>query len=197
MLDNSKIGVMYTGDDFDFQIKVKPDVSLVYECDTGDDYGEDEDMSKKLSETKMWDNIQVDVRAEFEKIRMPLGDLKQISEGLVLDLASVYQNKIILKVENSKIAEGELVIIGDRYGVRLSSIYNQEEPQVSENEEEKTQENVDSKTASKINKVDVQKVQKSQNTSNVQNSDSFSNEKDEDEDFDLDDFDIDEDEDDI
>lgn len=197
VLDNSKIGVMYTGDDFDFQIKVKPDVSLVYECDTGDDYGEDEDMSKKLSETKMWDNIQVDVRAEFEKIKMPLGDLKQISEGLVLDLASVYQNKIILKVEDSKIAEGELIIIGDRYGVRLSAVYNQEEaPKVSENKPDtKQQEASAAKTAAKTAKDTKQKAQKTQEPPKNAKSAPPSKEEQVDEDFDLDDFDIDEDED--
>ena len=204
VLDNSKIGVMYTGDDFDFQIKVKPDVLLVYECDTGDDYGEDEDMSKKLSETKMWDNIQVDVRAEFEKIKMPLGDLKQISEGLVVDLASVYQNKITLKVEDSKIAEGELVIIGDRYGVRLSAIYNQEEPsKVSENKAGVNQQEVsNAKIAKPVKpakpakdvKSNLQKTQGPiKNTKSIPPS-PMKTEK-VDDDFDIDDFDIDEDED--
>ena len=194
VLDNSKIGSMYTGDNFEFQIKVKPDVSLVYEYDTGDDYGEDEDMPKKLSDTKMWDNIQVDVRAEFEKIKMPLGDLKQISEGLVVDLASVYRNKITLKVEDSKIAEGELVIIGDRYGVRLSAVYNQEE--APESKETKTAAGAGVKPSAKADKTEKNKTQKDKEPQKKTKADTAPvKDGNTDEDFDLDDFDIDEDED--
>lgn len=194
VLDNSKIGSMYTGDNFEFQIKVKPDVSLVYEYDTGDDYGEDEDMPKKLSDTKMWDNIQVDVRAEFEKIKMPLGDLKQISEGLVVDLASVYRNKITLKVEDSKIAEGELVIIGDRYGVRLSAVYNQEE--APEAKETKTAAEAGVKPSAKADKTEKNKTQKDKEPQKKTKADTAPvKDGNTDEDFDLDDFDIDEDED--
>ncbi len=194
VLDNSKIGSMYTGDNFEFQIKVKPDVSLVYEYDTGDDYGEDEDMPKKLSDTKMWDNIQVDVRAEFEKIKMPLGDLKQISEGLVVDLASVYRNKITLKVEDSKIAEGELVIIGDRYGVRLSAVYNQEE--APEAKETKTAAGAGVKPSAKADKTEKNKTQKDKEPQKKTKADTAPvKDGNTDEDFDLDDFDIDEDED--
>lgn len=169
VLDNSESGVMFTGDDFDFPIKVKPDVSLVYDCDETGDYGE-EHMPKKLTETKMWDNIQVDVKAEFEKVKMPLGDLKQISEGLVVDLASVYNNKITLKVEKSKIAEGELVIIGDRYGVRLSAVFNQDE--------------------------DISDTSESNHSEDEEEESSAQNENSEDDDaFDMDEFDIEEDED--
>ena len=175
VLDNSKIGSMYTGDNFEFQIKVKPDVSLVYEYDTGDDY---------------------DVRAEFEKIKMPLGDLKQISEGLVVDLASVYQNKITLKVEDSKIAEGELVIIGDRYGVRLSAVYNQEEDPASEPKENKTPAEPGAKPSAKAGKADKNKTQKDKEPQKTTKSaPPPAQDVKADEDFDLDDFDIDEDED--
>ena len=165
VLDNSKIGSMYTGDNFEFQIKVKPDVSLVYEYDTGDDY-----------------------------IKMPLGDLKQISEGLVVDLASVYRNKITLKVEDSKIAEGELVIIGDRYGVRLSAVYNQEE--APESKETKTAAGAGVKPSAKADKTEKNKTQKDKEPQKKTKADTAPvKDGNTDEDFDLDDFDIDEDED--
>lgn len=83
----------------------------------------------------MWDNIQVDMGAEFEKVKITLGELKQMSEGLVVDIGSVYENKIDLKVENKIIASGELVIINDRYGVRIDEIYtdsDEKEPDADE-----------------------------------------------------------------
>lgn len=71
----------------------------------------------------MWDSIQVDIGAEFEKVKLSLGELKQITEGLVVDIGSVYDNKIDLKVENKIVASGELVIINDRYGVRINQVF--------------------------------------------------------------------------
>ena len=87
----------------------------------------------------MWDTIQVDMGAEFEKVKISLGELKQMSEGLVVDIGSVYENKIDLKVENKIIASGELVIINDRYGVRIDEIYtddkDEDAPQQIDNPE--------------------------------------------------------------
>ena len=70
----------------------------------------------------MWDSILVDVVAEFDNVKLTLGELKQISEGLVIDVGSVYNNKIKLRVENQVVAIGELVILNDRYGVRVETI---------------------------------------------------------------------------
>ncbi|MCK7485725.1 MAG: FliM/FliN family flagellar motor switch protein [Bacillus subtilis] len=58
--------------------------------------------------------------AEFKKIKMSLGELKQITEGLVIDIASIAQNEIVLHVDEEKIASGELIIVGDRYGVKIT-----------------------------------------------------------------------------
>lgn len=81
----------------------------------------------------MWDTIQVEMGAEFEKVKLSLGELKQISEGLVVDIGSVYDNKIDLKVEDKIIASGELVIINDRYGVRVNEIFTEEKDTASNN----------------------------------------------------------------
>ena len=48
--------------------------------------------------TNLWDSIQVDMSAEFDKVKLSLGELKSIEEGLIVDLCSVYDNKISLKV---------------------------------------------------------------------------------------------------
>ena len=70
----------------------------------------------------MWDSILVDVVAEFDNVKLTLGELKQISEGLVIDVGSVYENKIKLRVENQVVATGELIILNDRYGVRINEV---------------------------------------------------------------------------
>ena len=78
------------------------------------------------SNTNLWDSIQVDMTAEFEKVKLSLGELKSIEEGLIVDLCSVYDNKISLKVGGKTIALGELVIINDRFGVKIENVKDTE-----------------------------------------------------------------------
>ena len=72
--------------------------------------------------SNLWDSIQVDMSAEFEKVKVTLGELKSIEEGLIVDLCSVYDNNISLMVGGKLVAEGDLVIINDRFGVKISKV---------------------------------------------------------------------------
>ena len=47
-------------------------------------------------------------------------------------MCSVYDNKISLKVGGKLVAAGELVIINDRFGVKINNISAQEEAEVGE-----------------------------------------------------------------
>lgn len=143
VLEHSNINKMVlTIDDNELPFRLNPDPSLIISID---DNG-----GKIMEETatqaqNMWDSIQVDISAEFEQVKIPLGDLRQISEGLVVDIGSVYENKIDLKVENKIIASGELVIINDRYGVRVDKLYK---------DEPVAQDPVDTEDESKVENID-------------------------------------------
>ena len=106
-----------------FNIKIKS--SLIVDLDDEEDEEEIENM-QKYNEVKMeknlWDDIQIEVSAEFEKVKMTIGELKQITQGQIVDLGSVFENEISLFVEDKKVAKGELIIINDRYAVRLNEI---------------------------------------------------------------------------
>ena len=96
--------------------------------------------------TNLWDSIQVDMSAEFDKVRLTLGELKSIEEGLIVDLCSVYDNKVSLKVGGKLVAAGELVIINDRFGVRIEKVNSNEEPAIQQqpvSEEETAEEDFD------------------------------------------------------
>ena len=86
------------------------------------DYNGGDEMDNSQNITNLWDSLQVEMSAEFDKIKISLGELKDIQEGLVVDISSVYNNKVALKVGNKIIAKGELVIINDRYGVKISNV---------------------------------------------------------------------------
>lgn len=130
------------------KFKVKPNINIIvpYEVSGGNEMDN--------TNTNLWDSIQVDMSAEFDKVKVTLGELKSIEEGLIVDLCSVYDNKIALKVGGKQVASGELVIINDRFGVRIENVseaggsseeasdsYNEENDDV--NEEHSTEDNFD------------------------------------------------------
>jgi hypothetical protein len=55
---------------------------------------------------------------------MTLGELKQITNGMVIDLMDAFNGNISLVVEDKTVAKGDLVIINDRYGVKLTETYS-------------------------------------------------------------------------
>jgi len=109
---------------------ITPDTSIILGIDNN---GGKEEMTQNMNnDSGMWDVIPVDIVAEFEHVTVSLGELKQISEGTTVDLASIYENKIYLKVENKCIASGELVIINDKYAVRVDEVFSDKPKQAPE-----------------------------------------------------------------
>lgn len=137
ILENSNIHTMSIVGDEGIVFGVNPDPRIVIDID--DEEG-GEPMDNKGSQMKnIWDSLQVDVNAEFQKIKMSLGDLRQITEGLVVDIAPIINNQITLHVEGKDVANGELVIVGDKYGVRITHVFEQakyHEPEPEQIEED-------------------------------------------------------------
>ncbi len=127
--DSSKL-ILISGD-FEKKFNVKVNPSLVLNLDEGDNSGNsgNEIYDEVIMEKNLWDDIQIEINAEFEKVKMTIGELKQITQGQVVDLGSVFDNEISLFVENKKVAKGELIIINDRYAVRLSEVLSSKNSQ--------------------------------------------------------------------
>ena len=118
VFDNSELKhmVLHFGD-YVKDINLNPNLGLVTPVDNNE--GED-DMADN---TNLWDSIEVEMDAQFDRVKITLGELKKIEEGMVVDIASIYNNKVTLSVEDKPIAKGELVIINDRYGVKVDEVY--------------------------------------------------------------------------
>lgn len=134
VLENSDINKMsVVWQDNEVLFNINPDPSLIISISNNGGNEMEEETSTKSQ--NMWDSILVDVVAEFDNVKLTLGELKQISEGLVVDVGSVYDNKIKLRVENQVVATGELVILNDRYGVRIENVKKSKEIQNKKNTE--------------------------------------------------------------
>ena len=104
-------------ENYEKDINLNPNLGLVLPYDN-DDEGEEE----MAENTNLWDSIEVEMSAQFDTVKITLGELKKIEEGLVVDLTSIYDNKVTLSVEDKPIARGELVIVNDRYGVKIDEV---------------------------------------------------------------------------
>ena len=117
LFENSRTDTMtLCCDDIVQDFKVRPNDAIRVDYETINGGG---DMDQNVN---LWDSIQVEMSAEFDKVKISLGELKNIEEGQVVDISSVYNNKISLKVGDKTVAKGELVIVNDRFGVKIDTI---------------------------------------------------------------------------
>ena len=136
VFDNSDIKHMVLKfKDYETDININPNLGLVMPVDND---GGNEEMAGE--NTNLWDSIEVEMNAQFDTVKITLGELKSIEKGLVVDLTSIYDNKVTLSVENKPIARGELVIVNDRYGVKIDEVIaktpkaEKAAPEVAQNE---------------------------------------------------------------
>ena len=121
VFDNSNINHMVMKfKDYEKEINLNPNLGLVIPVEN--EGGEDNMAGEN---TNLWDSIEVEMSARFDTVKITLGELKSIEEGLVVDLTSIYDNKVTLSVEDKPIARGELVIVNDRYGVKVEEVIAQ------------------------------------------------------------------------
>jgi len=104
--------------DYEKEIKLNPNLGLILPIDNNGG----NNMGGNAENNNLWDSIEVEMNAQFDAVKITLGELKNIEEGLVVDLTSIYDNKVTLSVEDKPIAKGELVIVNDRYGVKIEEV---------------------------------------------------------------------------
>jgi flagellar motor switch/type III secretory pathway protein FliN len=193
ILEKSNLHFMTIRGDEEVTFSVNPDPKLVINYD--DTAGGKKTMKETNTPVKnIWDNLQVEVSAEFHKIKMSLGELRQITEGLVIDIASIVQNEITLHVDNEKIASGELVILGDKYGVRITKVFPEPKQDAEEDFDELAIEDKQRKKSIQSSEEDDEEYDEEDDDED--NDDDEEDEEDEDdEDFEYDDFEIEEEDD--
>lgn len=173
------------------KFRLNPDPTLIINNDENDDDSEYEHNTPDredniMANDNIWDNILVDVEAQFEKVKLELGKVRRINKGEVVEIADVFKNKINLCVENKIIANGELVIINDKYGIKINEICSNS----NSSNEEKTNE-INKEEVATQDKDNIDTINKTQTSNDNEGENNENNEDDEDENFDYSDFDVD------
>ena len=72
--------------------------------------------------------------AELGKITLPVRELINLGVGSKLKLQRVADEQILLLVNETPFAHGEVVVINERFGVRVSSLVDGDTPAQKQNE---------------------------------------------------------------
>ena len=167
LLENSEItkSTLISGDLVEkFNVKINPALILNLEEDDNEEINEQINNEVTMNKN-LWDDIQVEISAEFDKVKMSLGELKQITQGEIIDLNSIFETKISLFVEDKKVASGDLLIINDRYAVKLDEVLaDTKKVQTKASEPEKKVEQKPQPKPAQAEKPQVKVEPKAQNT---------------------------------
>lgn len=80
--------------------------------------------SEKL---KILESIEVELSIEVGRTEMTIKDLLLLNEGSVVELDRLAGEPLDILVNGAIIAKGEVVMVGERYGVRFTDIVDPEE----------------------------------------------------------------------
>lgn len=72
-------------------------------------------------------NVLVSLSVEVGRSSLRIRDLVRLSQGSVVELDRIAGEPVDVCVNNTVIARGEVVLVNDRYGVRLTQVVEPED----------------------------------------------------------------------
>ena len=79
------------------------------------------DLSQSQINADVLQNIPVTISVEVGRTSLKIRDLMRLTQGSVVELDRLAGEPLDLLVNNTLVAQGEVVLVNDRYGVRLTS----------------------------------------------------------------------------
>jgi|TARA_B110000977_G_scaffold128598_1_gene164114 flagellar motor switch protein FliN/FliY len=68
------------------------------------------------------ENIPVTLSIEVGRAVIKIRDLMRLTQGSVVELDRIAGEPLDLMVNNTAVAQGEIVLVNDRYGIRLTRV---------------------------------------------------------------------------
>jgi len=88
----------------------------------------DEPIDRESSfNTEVLQNIPVNISVEVGRTKIRIKDLLKLKQGSVLELERIAGEPLDLLVNNTVVAQGEVVLVNERYGVRLTHVIPSED----------------------------------------------------------------------
>jgi|TARA_B110000908_G_scaffold43437_1_gene52863 flagellar motor switch protein FliN/FliY len=88
-----------------------------------DGVGDSAESFRNLSlDSDLLKNIPVTITVQVGKTSLPIKSLMQLTQGSVVELDRLAGEALDLLVNNTLVAQGEIVLVNERYGIRLTQI---------------------------------------------------------------------------
>jgi len=79
-----------------------------------------------IENLKVLENIEVKLTVEVGSTEMKIKDLLKLNEGSVVELERLAGDPLDILANGVNIARGEVVIVGERFGIRFTEVTNPE-----------------------------------------------------------------------
>ena len=70
--------------------------------------------------------VNIEISVEIGRVTMPIGELLKLGEGAVVELNRAVSEPVDVMAQGVRIASGEVVVVDDRFAVRITEIVNAE-----------------------------------------------------------------------
>lgn len=94
-----------------------------------DDFNPELDMSSSLEvrNLELLKDVELDISVELGRKEMPLGDVLHLVRGSVIELNKLAGEPVEVYANGHRIAEGEVVVIDEHFGVRITNLVSTRE----------------------------------------------------------------------
>ena len=69
-------------------------------------------------------DIPLNVTVELGKVKMPVNELLQLGQGSIIELSKQVGEPLDIYVNDKLVAKGEVVILEEKFGIRVADIIN-------------------------------------------------------------------------
>ena len=83
--------------------------------------------SAAVSNLRVLENIEVKLTVEVGNTEIKIKDLLRLNEGSVVELDRLAGEPLDILANGTKIAKGEVVMVGERFGIRFTEVADPEE----------------------------------------------------------------------
>ena len=126
----------------DHAIYILPDGSLIDGCFYDNDRSEDHRLAESLSEFDRYDgnrfwldlfnnlnmimSVPLQISVEIGRTTKPIKDILDFTSGTIVELDKQAGSQIDVYVNGKRIARGDVVVVDDFYGVRITEVLSSE-----------------------------------------------------------------------
>ncbi len=88
---------------------------------------ENKNLDVGIENLKVLENIEVKLTVEVGSSQLKIRDLLRLNEGSVVELERLAGDPLDIMANGVQIAKGEVVMVGERFGVRFTEVANPED----------------------------------------------------------------------